>query len=112
MYSDKGLASLMHDVKNEATMFIESCVLEADKVKMQILNQKDENLRQKVEKSCDVPNINTLPTNSAGMSNDHSDGEHEEGLEVHGQDLMTASKHSFDDTARRKSTQRGGSPTA
>lgn len=43
MYSDKGLASLMHDVKNEATMFIENCVLEADKVKMQILNTKDEN---------------------------------------------------------------------
>ena len=43
MYSDRGLASLMHDVKNETNMFVEHCVLEADKVKMQILSRKDEN---------------------------------------------------------------------
>jgi hypothetical protein len=57
-----------------------------------------------MEKSCDVPVIATLPTNSAGMSNDHSDGENEEMGTIE-KDLMMASKDSYDnDTARRKST--------
>ena len=47
------------------------------------------------------------------MSIEHSEGEHDPGLEVQGKDLIHASHDSFDnDTARRKSTQRGGSPTA
>lgn len=47
------------------------------------------------------------------MSMDPSEGENEAGMEVNGINLIHASKDSFDDdTARRKSTQRGGSPTA